>query len=264
MATKSEEGPQVYKSINAIQAALAKEGITKSHKNAQQGYSFRGVDDVYNALAPLLAEHRLCILPRMLGRTVTERATKTGGALFYVTVEAEYDFVSSHDGSKHTVKTFGEAMDSADKATNKAMSAAYKYACIQAFSIPTAGDNDADAQTHDVAASAIQAAKKVFTPAAATSGDVQVVRFIPHDIKTGKTKAGAFRLTVKLPDGSDASSLNEDDQVTLSKAKAASAYVRLAYKTNGQFKNIVKIYPDAETVNEPEPAPEPELEEVPF
>jgi hypothetical protein len=45
---------------------------------------------------------------------------------------------------------YGEAMDSGDKATNKAMSAAYKYACMQAFSIPTEGDNDADAHTHEV------------------------------------------------------------------------------------------------------------------
>ena len=51
----------------------------------------------------------------------------------------------------HTIRTYGEAMDSADKATNKAMSAAYKYAAIQAFCIPTEGDNDADATTHDVA-----------------------------------------------------------------------------------------------------------------
>ena len=79
-----------------------------------------------------------------------ERSSKAGAALFYVTVEVEFDFVSAEDGSKHTVKTFGEAMDSGDKATNKAMSAAYKYAAFQAFSIPTESDNDADASTHVV------------------------------------------------------------------------------------------------------------------
>jgi hypothetical protein len=63
-----------------------------------------------------------------------------------------FDFVSADDGSMHEVVTFGEAMDSGDKATNKAMSAAYKYACMQAFCIPTEGDNDADAKTHEVAA----------------------------------------------------------------------------------------------------------------
>lgn len=138
---------KVYQAINAVQAELSKDGITKSRRNQQQGYNFRGIDDVYNALSPLLAKHGLCILPRVLARDCQERTTQKGGVLFYVTVEAEFDFVCAEDGSKHVVRTFGEAMDSADKATNKAMSAAYKYAAFQAFAIPTEADNDADAHT---------------------------------------------------------------------------------------------------------------------
>ena len=143
---------KVYQAINAVQSALAKIGITKSRTN-QQGasYKFRGIDDVFNTVSPLMAEHGLCILPRVLTRECVERQTKAGGAIFYVTVEVEFDFVSAEDGSKHTVKTFGEAMDTSDKATNKAMSAAYKYAALQAFAIPTEGDNDADLHTHEVA-----------------------------------------------------------------------------------------------------------------
>jgi len=145
----------VYKAINAVQAELAKTGILKSRRNTQgSGYNFRGIDDVYNAIAPLLAQHGLCILPRILGRTCEERQTKAGGAIFYVTVEAEFDLVCAEDGSKHTVRTFGEAMDTSDKATNKAMSAAYKYAAFQTFAIPTEADNDADSSTHEVAARA--------------------------------------------------------------------------------------------------------------
>ena len=142
---------KVYQAINAVQAELAKAGITKDKRNQQQGYNFRGIDDVYNALSPLLAKHGLCILPRILTRDVQERQTQEGGVLFYVTVEAEFDFVAAEDGSTHVVRTFGEAMDSADKATNKAMSAAYKYAAFQAFAIPTEADNDADSHTHEVA-----------------------------------------------------------------------------------------------------------------
>jgi hypothetical protein len=138
----------VYKAINAVATDIAKEGISKGRRNQQQGYSFRGIDDVYNALAPIIARHGLVILPRCISRSLTERNSSKGGVLFYVVVEAEFDFVSSHDGSKHTVKTYGEAMDSADKATNKAMSAAYKYAAFQTFCIPTEGDNDADATSH--------------------------------------------------------------------------------------------------------------------
>lgn len=140
----------VYKVINAVQADLCKEGITKSSKNTGQGYMFRGIDAVYNAVSPLLAKHGLCILPRMLSRSVTEQLSAKGGVLFYVVVDAEFDFVCTEDGSKHTVKTFGEAMDSGDKATNKAMSAAYKYAAFQTFAIPTEGDNDADSSTHTI------------------------------------------------------------------------------------------------------------------
>lgn len=143
---------EVYKAINAVQAELAREGISKGRRNQQQGYNFRGIDDVYNAVSPLLAKAGLVILPRVLGRDCVERTNAKGTALFYVTVEVEFDFVASSDGSRHTVKTFGEAMDSGDKATNKAMSAAYKYALMQAFAIPTEGDNDADATTHEVAA----------------------------------------------------------------------------------------------------------------
>lgn len=143
---------KVYAAINAVQRALAKTGIAKDRNNAQQGYKFRGIDDVYNALSSELATNGLCILPRCTERDCVERTSAKGAALFYVTVRAEFDFVSAEDDSKHTVVTYGEAMDSGDKATNKAMSAAYKYACMQAFSIPTEGDNDADSHTHEVKA----------------------------------------------------------------------------------------------------------------
>lgn len=145
--------PQVYAAINAVQRAMARTGIAKDRRNTQgSGYNFRGIDDVLNALSPVLAEHGLCIIPRMIGRTCEERQSKSGGALFYVTVEAEFDFVAAADGSRHTARTFGEAMDSGDKATNKAMSAAYKYAAFQAFAIPTEAHPDADAETHEVMA----------------------------------------------------------------------------------------------------------------
>lgn len=139
----------VYKAINAVQSDMNREGITKGRTNQAQGYKFRGIDDVFNALSPLLAKHGLCVMPRILTREVQERQTAKGGTMFYVTVEAEFDFVATDDGSSHTVRTYGEAMDSADKATNKAMSAAYKYAALMTFAIPTEGDNDADAHTPD-------------------------------------------------------------------------------------------------------------------
>lgn len=142
----------VYAKIAAVQGELAQTGISKDSENSFDRYKFRGIDAVYNALAPLLAKHGLCVLPRIIERESVERQSRKGEPMFYVTVAAEFDFVSADDGSTHTVRTYGEAMDRSDKATNKAMSAAYKYAAFMAFAIPTEGDNDADASTPEVAA----------------------------------------------------------------------------------------------------------------
>ncbi|MDR5020519.1 ERF family protein [Yersinia rochesterensis] len=137
----------VYKAIAGVAKDLSEAGISKDSRNQQQGFQFRGIDAVYNALSPALVKNGLVILPRITERTVSERVTAKGGVLFYVVVKAEFDFVATEDGSSHTIVTFGEAMDSGDKATNKAMSIAYKYAAFQAFCIPTeetAADPDAE------------------------------------------------------------------------------------------------------------------------
>ena len=143
---------KVYQAIGKVSAAMSHQGISKGRSNHQQGYKFRGIDDVLNTLSSALVDAGLVILPRCTEREVVERATAKGGALFNVTCRVEFDLVSVEDGSKHTVATFGEAMDSADKATNKAMSAAYKYLALLVFCIPTEAtpENDADFSTHDV------------------------------------------------------------------------------------------------------------------
>lgn len=158
--TGNGSAPDVYRAINKISKVLSRDGIGKGRKNEQQSYSFRGIDDVMNALSALLAGAELLILPRMKSRVQVERRTAADKPLFYVTVEADFDFVSVVDGSHHVVTMYGEAMDSADKATNKAMSAAYKYACLQVFCIPTEGMADADATTPEP-----KAAPKVTQPA---------------------------------------------------------------------------------------------------
>ncbi|OIV47940.1 single-stranded DNA-binding protein [Sodalis sp. TME1] len=168
---------KVYSAISNVARDLATTGIKKEGKNTQQGFKFRGIDQVYTALAPVLAKYGLVILPRIVERTVTERATRQGGALFYVTVKAEFDFVATEDGSKHTVTTYGEAMDSGDKATNKAMSIAYKYAAFQAFCIPTEETAiDADGEVHEVAAPTPDNILKSFTEQAMTVKSVDALK----------------------------------------------------------------------------------------
>jgi len=141
----------VYSAICNVMRDIGQHGISKARKNAQQGYQFRGIDDVYNELNPIMAKYGLLMLPRVIASDQVERTTSRGNPIFCTRITAEFDFVAASDGSKHTIATVGEAMDSADKSSNKAMAAAYKYAAMMAFCIPTEGDNDADATTHDVA-----------------------------------------------------------------------------------------------------------------
>ena len=137
----------VYEAIGQITAAFAKDGIGKDRTNKEQNYKFRGIDDVYNALAPLLAANGLVILPKYISRDVSERLSSKGNKMFNIVLKVEFTFKSTKDGSEHIVSFFGEATDSADKATNKASSAAYKYCVIQTFCIPVEGEDDADKNT---------------------------------------------------------------------------------------------------------------------
>lgn len=126
---------EVTKSICAITAEIG--ALGKNKKNEQQGYAFRGVDDLMNALHPLFAKYGVFLMPEVTNTQRDERITAKGTSLISVTVTVRYHFVAM-DGSEITATVVGEGMDSADKATNKAMTAAFKNVCFQTFCIPTA------------------------------------------------------------------------------------------------------------------------------
>lgn len=137
---------KVFASIHALMGDLSDIGISKAHYNRDQKFHFRSVDDVLNVLSPLLVKHRLLIMPRVINKSMTQMTSKSGAPRMHVSLTVEYDFVSVDDGSVYTARAEGEGMDSSDKATNKALSAAYKTLCIQALCIPTEGEPDADAE----------------------------------------------------------------------------------------------------------------------
>jgi hypothetical protein len=144
---------KVYAAITFVAAELSKTGIQKLQTNADDQYQFRGIDDVLKRLSPALALAKLCILPRVLERSVVDRVGTNGGLLISVSLKVAFDLVSAEDGSSHTIEAYGEALDAADKATAKAMTAAYKYAVLQTFCVPVSGTEDADANTHRLRAS---------------------------------------------------------------------------------------------------------------
>ena len=110
---------------------------------------FRGIDAVMNAINPALINNGVFIVPEILEQTREERQTKSGNNLIYSVCKIKYTFYAQ-DGSNVSAVVIGEGMDSGDKATNKAMSIAFKYACFQVFCIPTEDMIDPDSECHEV------------------------------------------------------------------------------------------------------------------
>jgi len=137
----------IFETISAVMNDIG--AIGKTSKNTTQGFMFRGIDAVMNAINPALVKYKLFIVPEVLEQTREERQTTKGGTLIYSIVKVKYTFYAE-DGSNISAVVIGEGMDSGDKATNKAMSIAFKYACFQVFCIPTEEMVDPDKESHEV------------------------------------------------------------------------------------------------------------------
>ena len=138
------KAPMIYGKIADCMRQLG--AIGKTSKNAQQGFMYRGVDAVMNALNPVLTANHVFCVPEVLEQHREERQTRNGGNLIYSILKMCYTLYAE-DGSSVSATVIGEGMDSADKSSNKAMSVAYKYAMFQIFSIPTEEMADPDADT---------------------------------------------------------------------------------------------------------------------
>ena len=137
----------IYQTISDVMSEIG--AIGKDTKNQQQGFMYRGIDAVMNALNPALVKHKLFVVPEVLEQTREERQNKNGTNLIYSICKIKYTFFAE-DGSSVSATVIGEGMDSGDKATNKAMSIAFKYACFQVFCIPTEEMVEPDAEVHEV------------------------------------------------------------------------------------------------------------------
>jgi len=138
----------IFKKIPKIMSLVGV--VWKDRKNEQQGYKFRGIDDMYNALNKHLSDEGVFCTSEVLKDEREERLTKNGWLLMYSILTMKFTFFAE-DGSSVSSTTIGEAMDTGDKSMNKAMSTAYKYALMQIFCIPTEEDKDTENQTHEIA-----------------------------------------------------------------------------------------------------------------
>ena len=146
MSADTTKTPAIYAAL--IEANKKIGAIAKGSKNAQQGFMFRGVDDVYNELHPVLASCGIVIIPEVVNYDVSEKQGRNG-VLLYTRATIRHHF-TAEDGSHVTTTVVGGAMDSGDKGMNKAMSMALKYSLLQLFTIPTKEDKDTDKTSHEL------------------------------------------------------------------------------------------------------------------
>jgi len=132
---------KIFERIAAITAEI--DPVGKSETNVAQRYNFRSIDDIVAMVGPLLSKHKVFITPLVEEIAREEGQTKGGAIMHYALLKVRYRFYST-DGSYVDAVTMGEGADAGDKACNKAMSAAYKYALLQTFAIPTDEKKDSE------------------------------------------------------------------------------------------------------------------------
>lgn len=139
----------VVLAYHAVMRALCTQGMAKSNRNQQQGFNFRGIDQVYAVLTPELVRHDCILTPSVESIENWTGLTSKGNTMFYTRVKVKFTLTSLLDGSVLSWAYIGEGADQGDKSTSKALSMAYKYMAIHSFGIPVTpqSTDDADAET---------------------------------------------------------------------------------------------------------------------
>lgn len=149
-----EKAPLIYSKISAVMKEIGP--LAKDRKNAQQGYNFRGIDELMNALSPAVAKHGIFPTCSNIQDVLSENiVSKNGGAGYRQIRRYTFTFFAE-DGSNVSTSADGEAIDYGDKGSNKAYSVAYREAIFKLFVVPFENE-DIEAVDHDLKPVARQA-----------------------------------------------------------------------------------------------------------
>lgn len=210
----------IYKAINEVMKEIG--AVGKNQKNEQQKFMYRGIDAIMNAINPALINHNVFIVPEVLEQKREERVSKTGNTLLYSICKIKFTFYAE-DGSHVEAVTVGEGMDSGDKATNKAMAIAFKYACFQVFCIPTEEMTEADAETNNVKSKEEEENQRMMEEAAKAKISAVKVKSLNKRCEDDKVPVdmlcSLYKIT-KLEEMNEAQFRNASDHWEQIKAKA--------------------------------------------
>lgn len=181
------EGKLIFKKMASVLADIGSVG--KDSNNTAQGYKFRGIDAMINALHGALKKHGVFITTDVLDKKSEVREVVRGngkpGYDKVVELTMKYTF-HAEDGSSVSSVIAAEGLDSGDKATNKALSAALKYALIQTFQVPTEDMEEADLTSPTIEAPAVAPKKTIVQEIQAKSAMIDQVKVPPTPVVAAK------------------------------------------------------------------------------
>ena len=138
MATIQQSLIEVMKEVGAV---------GKNDRNTSQGFAFRGIDAVINAVSPAFQKHNVIVVPTVVDKETSMIESAKGKAMTHVQLKVAYTFYGT-EGDFVSATVYSEAMDYGDKATAKAMSVALRTALLQTLALPT-DEPDPDSQSYE-------------------------------------------------------------------------------------------------------------------
>ena len=144
----------VYQLVARVMGDVQAVGKDGEVTSGPARYKFRGIDAVVKAVGPALRAHGVICSPLVEGyeyHTVEVGSQRSRMASVRVTVR--YRWYGPNGDSFDSVSV-GEAFDSGDKATAKAMSVAFRTMLLQTLAIPT-DEPDPDSETFERAATVV-------------------------------------------------------------------------------------------------------------
>lgn len=141
-------------------------GLPKSGVNPVHRYTYIEAKEVFEAVRKACVSENLVIVPSVISEDRT-RTTSRGTPI--TTVNIEITVVDADSGETISMAWCGEAMDSEDKGTQKALTSAMKYGLMKLFLIgegeedPDSGHDDGKVQHVQPTQSVADYLKKVFS-----------------------------------------------------------------------------------------------------
>lgn len=131
------EQVSIHVAINRVMRDLRPVGKGDRYDDNRTRFDFRGIDRVVNAVEPVFERHGVFAVPQVQEVSYRDVPRASGpGRNSECRMKVRYCFYGPQ-GDCVVAEVQGEALDTSDKGTTKAMSVAWRNALIQVLALPT-------------------------------------------------------------------------------------------------------------------------------